>query len=112
MAIELNSLDIVRQYVSGVLGRSKHHAPNVSSVALALVGNVLWRSTGPIEVREYSGETANVLWFNIRNRRFAFVYNHETEEIELRNRTMKGQTIVCFNNSMSTTEIRKIFERL
>lgn len=67
MAISIDSLQILQKYLLGVLERADHHAGNVEGVSLTLAGAIIWKSTQEIEVREYKGETANMIWFGLNN---------------------------------------------
>lgn len=112
MAIQIDSVEILKAYISGVLERSNDHAQRVEGVSLALIGAVIWRSTGRIEVRQYGGTPANVLWFEVGSNRYAFVYNHSTESIELKSRTINGETLATFNNSTDLGIILNFFRAL
>ena len=79
--------------------RADDHAGQIEGVALALLGAVVWLSTGQISVREYAGNPANIIWFFVGKERYALVYNHQNFKIELRKRAQSGNTIAAFNNS-------------
>ncbi|WP_321290146.1 hypothetical protein [uncultured Sunxiuqinia sp.] len=112
MAISINSLETLQQYLSGVLNRAGHHAGNVEGVSLALLGAIIWKSDGEIEVREYNGSPANMLWFWVGKNRYAISYNHQTEQIELKERTHKGGVLYSFDNSTTYQELIEIFKGL
>jgi hypothetical protein len=112
MAITINSLAILQEYLLGVLERADHHAGNVEGVALTLAGAIIWKSTRDIEVREYKGETANMIWFWVDENRYAMLYNHSTETIELRKRTFKGSLVDSFDNSSGYSKIIQVFKNL
>ncbi len=112
MAITIDSLQILQEYLLGVLERADHHAGNVEGVALTLAGAIIWKSTKDIEVREYRGETANMIWFWVGERRYAMLYNHSDATIELRERTFKGALISSFDDSTSYPTIIQIFKSL
>lgn len=112
MAITLNSIDTLKSYLNGVMGRADHHAGNVEGVALALLGAVMWKSTGEIEVKQYDGRPANMLWFFVGSNRYAMRYDHSNEQIELRDRTRDGDVLARFDNNTSYQEIITVFERL
>lgn len=65
-----------------------------------------------IKVWGNQSRTGNVLWVRISRTRYAFSYNHETEEIEMRKGSMQGDTIHCFTNAMSLSELKSIFGTL
>lgn len=112
MAISIDSIEILQTYLNGVMSRSEHHAGNVEGVSLALLGAVMWRATGDIEVREYNGSPANMLWFYVGENRFSLLYNHSTEQIELRERTMNGGLISTFDNATAYADIITVFRAL
>jgi citrate lyase beta subunit len=86
MAIIIDSLDNLQNYLTGVLGRSDHHAGNVRGVSLTLIGAILSTATGEIKVREYNGRPANMIWFSVGANNYMMKYNHSTEMIELHDR--------------------------
>jgi len=112
MAITLDSIDTLKTYLNGVMGRADHHAGNVEGVSLTLLGAVMWKSTGEIEVKQYDGRPANMLWFFVGNNRYAMRYDHAGEQIELRDRTREGEVLARFDNNTSYQEIITVFERL
>ena len=90
MAVKMTSSDLMKEYFNGVLSRADHHAKGVQEISLALMGAVIWKSEGDIEVKSVKdGGMGNILWFNTGSERYAMYYNHETISIEMRARTMK-----------------------
>ena len=79
---------------------------------LTLAGAVIWRATQDIEVRTYNEETANILWLTINGHRYALAYNHQTGNIEIRDRNQNGTILASFNNSSSATSVKTIFSGL
>jgi hypothetical protein len=112
MAISINSIEKLQQYLIGVLGRSNHHAGDVNEVSLSLLGAIIWVSRGEIEVREYKGRPANMIWFHGKNGKYVLMYNHETGEIELKNRSYKSEKMFSFTNLTTNAEIIQIFKEL
>jgi hypothetical protein len=53
------SVDVLQQYIQGVMARAEHHANNVDEVALAIAGAVVWRKEGEIEVMTREGDMKN-----------------------------------------------------
>lgn len=43
MPHRVTDVDVLRDYLRGVLGRADHHAQGVNEVALAVAGGVVWR---------------------------------------------------------------------
>jgi hypothetical protein len=64
------SVDVLQQYIQGVMARAKHHANNVDEVALAIAGAVVWRKEREIEVMTREGDVRNVLWVRINGNRY------------------------------------------
>ncbi len=112
MAISIDSIETLQTYLNGVMERADDHAGQVEGVALALLGAVVWRSTGEIEVREYAGNPANIIWFFVGNQRYALVYNHKNLKIELRERTQSGTALAEFDNSTTYQEVIDVFRDL
>ena len=113
MAISASDVAILHQYAIGVMGRANHHAGQVKGIALALLGGIIWRGEpDSIEIRQHDGRLANVLWVTIGGTRYAFAYNHETEKIEIRERTQSGAVLFSFDDDTSVKEIEEIFRNL
>jgi|BioPla2DNA2_1021312.scaffolds.fasta_scaffold156508_1 hypothetical protein len=112
MAISINSIELLQKYLNGVLERAEHHAVNVKGVSLALIGAVIAKSDGEIEVREYKGRPANILWFCVNEKKYAMTYNHQKEQIELRYRTQCGKTLGVFDNKTTYETIIEVFNNL
>ena len=113
MAITANDIETLHAYASGVMNRADHHAGRVKAIALALLGGIIWKAApGSIEIKQHDGNLANVLWFNVQEKRYAFSYNHESQKIEMRDRTVQGATLHEFSNATPVDEIEKIFRSL
>ena len=95
------------------MNRANHHAQNVMTVALAMLGGVIWRADpGSIEIKEFSGGLANVLWFKVNNHRYALAYNHNTGKIEIRDRTQSGPALYDFDNATPNQTVEAGFRSL
>ena len=113
MPQEVTYIDVLRDYLSGVVGRADHHAQGVNEVVLAVAGGVVWRKDdGPLEVGTRKGEMRNVLWFTVDGERYALSYNHKTEEIELKTGTIRGRVVASFSNITSNADVRAVFDGL
>lgn len=99
MAISINSIQNFQLYLNGVIDRANHHAGPVEGVSLALLGAVMWKANGVIEVKEFAGRPANILWFEVNSNRYALTYNHQTQRMELRERKLNGNVLDQFDNS-------------
>ena len=108
-------IDVLRDYLTGVMERADHHARGVDQIALALAGAIIWRKNGdPLQVATRDGETKNVLWVTFEElaRRFAFSYDHETGQIVMKENSTHGQVAYAFDNDMALAELKGIFEAL
>jgi len=112
MALTITTLDRLNQYINGVMERADHHGQNVNEVILTLAGGVLWRATQDVEVRTYNNETANILWLVVGNNRYALAFNHQTGNIELRERTQTGNVLATFNNGTTASQVKQVFAQL
>ena len=113
MAVKMTSSDLMKEYFNGVLSRADHHAQGVQEISLALMGAVIWKSEGDIEVKSVKdGGMGNILWFNTGSERYAMYYNHETISIEMSARTMNGDTLHVFNNETPISEVFNVFKDL
>jgi Integron cassette protein VCH_CASS1 chain len=112
MALSISTLDLLNRYINGVMGRADHHGENVNQVVLTLVGAVIWKATQDVEVRTYNDETANILWLTVGSKRYAIGYNHNSENIELRERTQNGTVLAEFNNDSTAGDVKQIFSGL
>lgn len=113
MAITANDVSVLHQYAEGVMGRADHHAGQVKAVALALLGGIIWRGEpGSIEIKQYDGGLANVLWVTVGGKRYAFAYNHKTGRIEMRDRKQSGPAIHSFSNETPVAEVEAVFRQL
>jgi len=114
MAVEITDIDRLQQYLTGVIGRAQHHAPNVREVILLLAGAVVLfkDADASIEGRGEGDSLKNVLWVHIGGARYAFSYNHRDQSIEIRRGSLRGHVIASFNNQTPPEQIFRTFERL
>lgn len=108
----VTQVDVLHDYVSGVMDRADHHAGNVADICLAIAGGVIWRNDGDIRVYERQGQMTNALWFEVNGRSYAVSYNHIANEIEIRQDNLKGQTVASFSNTNTAADVRRFFEGL
>lgn len=112
MALTINTLNLLNQYINGVMARADHHGKNVNEVVLVLAGAVIWKATQDVEVRTYNDQTANILWVTVGANRYALAFNHETGLIELRERNQNGDVKATFDNSATAAFIKRVFADL
>ncbi|WKK80308.2 hypothetical protein [Marivirga arenosa] len=109
MPLTITTLTLLNEYINGVMHRADDHGHNVNEIVLTLAGAVIWRATQDIEVRTYKEETANILWLTVDGHRYALAYNHNTGNIEIRDRNQNGTVLATFNNSSSADDVKSIF---
>lgn len=115
MTIKATDIDILHRYAQGVMERSGHHAQNVGVVALTLIGGVIWKAVpGSLEIRTYSGNLANMVWWKSESsqKNYAISYNHETFEIEIREGSVKGIVLFSLSNNTKPETILNIISSL
>ena len=113
MTIQANEVETLHRYAEGVMGRAGHHAEDVSAIALVLLGAIIWRGEpGSIEIKQYAGNLANVLWVTIHETRYAFSYHHERHVIEMRERNILGVVLHSFTNETPITDVEAICREL
>jgi len=113
LAITATDVDVRHQYAEGVMNRADHHAGQVKGIALALPGGIIWRGEpGSISIRERAGSLANMIWVTIGGKRYAFAYNHGTEQIEIRDRTQGGAVLHSFDDSTPVAAVEAALRSL
>lgn len=112
MALTVQSIVELQQYAKGVFERAGHHAQGIEEISLAILGAIVWRADGQITVREYAGNPANMIWFQVDGKQYAMLYNHQTGKIELKDGSQKGPTLYTFDNTMSNKDVLDVFRNL
>lgn len=115
MSIQADDIQTLHTYAQGVMSKVAHHAGNVGAIALALLGGIIWRTQpGSVKIKEYDGGLANVLWWTSDSTgcRYACAYNHHTQEIEIRDRSVRGTALHRFSNATPVTGVETIFSSL
>ncbi len=108
----VTDVDVLQEYISGVMERAEDHAKNVNDICLAIAGAIIWRKEGDIQVYEREGQMTNALWVTISGEEYALSYNHVAEAIEVREGSMRGSVLASFDNSNTATDVRQFFENL
>jgi len=114
MAKSINTIKELKLYFKGVIERAEHHAQGVTEViypTLCLIISYIDPNSN-IEVREYNGIPANMLWVYINGTRYAFAYEHTKSVIEIRKDNIKGQVLHSINNNLSVKDLINIFKSL
>lgn len=114
MPLPVTDVEILKVYIDGVMGRADHHANEVEQIALALAGAIVWKKdTGTnIQVMQKEGNTKNVLWVFINQKRYAFSYNHSAKAIEMRTGNTRGTVLHSFCNTTLLSAVHQIFSKL
>jgi hypothetical protein len=114
MALTAKSVKDVQGYFQGVVARAEHHAINVTEVIYPLLGLIILHldSGSDIKVREYNGTPANMLWVQIKGKRYAFRYDHTNDNIEIRDGGLNGAVLHTVDNSNNIPSLVTIFEKL
>lgn len=113
MPKQVEDVELLQEYVNGVIGRADHHAKNVNEIIYSLVGAIVaYKDKDPLKVLTQDGEMKNALWVTINRKKYALSFNHVSKEIELRSGTLKGEVIHSFSNSTSNSLVREVFENL
>ena len=111
MPIQITGVDMLKEYILGVMARAEHHAQDVDQVCLAVAGAIVWRGER-IEVLQRQGVTGNVLWMYVEDRKYAFSFNHTTGLIEVRQGTLQGAVMTTFSNATPHSEVKQFFSTL
>ena len=85
----VSNVDVLQEYIAGVMERAAHHAGDVEEIALAVAGALIWRKEGPIKIYEREGKMTNAIWVVIGGKKYALSYNHRAKTIEVRERACK-----------------------
>ncbi len=114
MAIQLSSVEQLQTYLTGIIDRARHHAPEIEEVILTLIGaTVLFKDTEtPLEARSWKGSPANVLWATCNGQRYAFTYTHGNRQISIKRGGLKGIVVGSFDNQTPTNQVINIFKHL
>lgn len=111
MPVQIVGVDMLKEYILGVMARAEHHAQNVDEVCLAVAGAIVWRGER-IEVLQRQGVTGNVLWMYVEDKKYAFSFNHETGLIEVRQGNLQGPVIITFSNDTLHSDVKQFFNGL
>ncbi|MGJ7570861.1 hypothetical protein ACSFBX_10025 [Variovorax sp. RB2P76] len=106
MAKTITEVEVLGQFIEGVMQRAEHHANNVDEVVLPLAGAILWRKDMGQEIKVLT----NVLWVHLNKTRYAFSYVHSTGEIEMREGSIQGPVKCAFTNAMTAAKVKAFFE--
>src|SRR5579864_3572313 len=114
MNVQANDVHTLHRYAEGVMTRAGHHAQQIRAIVLAMLGGIIWRvDPGSIEIKQYDGRLANVLWWvSTSGHKYACAYNHRSGKIEIRDRNTQGPALHSFENSTPIADVERIFTAL
>lgn len=99
MAYRLKDKKEIDEYVLKIYQAAEHHARPVLGIIYPLsntILNIFDISRDDIKVFQQKGEIRISCWVTINKKRCFFAYNHDTEKIELRNNTWRGEVLHLF----------------
>ena len=108
MARHLRTNTEIDNFITKVIQDANHHAPNVAAVVTPLSNAVRARinlAIDKIAVYERNGNIARTCWVTIGGNRYVCTYNHDTQKIDLKRRTLQGALIFQFDNNTSAQSI-------
>jgi hypothetical protein len=111
MPKEIVDVEVLKQYISGVIERAQHHAGGVDEVCLAIAGAIVWMAD-KIEVFGREGKMANALWLYSGGNRYVLSYAHESGQIQIKERGTQGKVLAAFSNSTPNSEVKNFFRSL
>ena len=102
---KIDNITDLKTLVVDALRKAAHHAQEVEQIIPTVLGCILCYGDD-ISTKYNNADEAygNVVWFKMNNKQFCLAYSHKTKNIELRNRTQKGEAIYSFNNSTPNIE--------
>ena len=113
MATPVSDINLLRDYLGGVASRANHHATNVQAVAPAVAGHIIVnKDNDPIKIHTVAGSMKNSLWVKVRGNDYAFVYDHATQQIQIRDRSWQGALRHSIDNNTSHAQLTTIFASL
>ena len=112
MATEIGALDLLRQYVDGVMNRADHHGQNVNEIILTIAGCIAWKQEH-LEAYTREGEMVNALWVEINGNRYFLSYDHADEgSVMIKENNNRGNVIQRFDNTNTALEVKEFFQSL
>lgn len=113
MPVKVRTLESLKSYFKGVVAKAEHHAQNVNEIIYPLLGILFYYSDkAEFELRKMEGGQGNMLWAEFNGQRYAIVYAHSNRTIEIRVRSLQGQTVKALDNSTSIRELKEFFDSI
>ncbi len=113
MSVSVHSLDEFQRYLSRTMGRTGHHAGDVSIAVLTLAGGILWmKDPGPIEIRTHQGEMTGMFWVTLGGERYTFKYDVHMQRLEVRSGSGSGDLLLGVSDETDPGEIMAFLRHL
>lgn len=114
MAVNVNEVEVLKEYFLKIVKSSELHAPNVNAVIYSLLAFIILIMDEKSDIQVRSGEdgTGNMLWLTTNGHRYAFRYEISEESIVIRKGSFTGEMVAKVNNSTMTNELKQIFSKL
>ncbi len=89
------------------------HYKGVDEIIFPLIGAILWYASANLILKVVvKDEPRTFVLFYTRKKAFFLIYNLVEERFELRMKTSDGLVAAAFNNKTSTTDLKRVFEKL
>jgi hypothetical protein len=108
----ITNVDILQDYIRGVMDRADHHANNVDQICLAIAGAIVWKKDGDLTVFARAGSMKNVLWVQINGQRYALKYDHIAKRILVQQNSTRGKVLASFTNANTPADVKRFFTTL
>jgi hypothetical protein len=113
MAIPIQTLGDLQQYVRSLQANSLHHATKMLEVFPQVLVAALGRmDAGSLYAKERCGKVKNAAWCSINGKDFFFTYCHDTDSVLVRKDNMQGKTVTVFSVGDTFAHISKTLAAL
>lgn len=94
----IKTINDFQEYFKGVLERTDHHAHSVMLTSMSLVALIIAAKDedSDLQVRSQEGSLGNMMWAIINNKRYAFVFSHETFTVHVKEGSIQGEVVLTF----------------
>lgn len=109
MARKLTTNQEIDAFIAKVIEEAHDHGQNIEHVIHPLSDEVRQRldlNLDKVEVYERNGNLARTCWVTLQGSRYAFTYNYQTKQIDLRNRSTQGALRFSFENATTLADIQ------
>ena len=111
MARQLTSQAQTDNEIARIEREADHHAPHVMATVRLLYNYVIQRidfTRDRVEIYERNGAMARTTWVTFQGRRYVFTYNYSTTHIDLRDGSIKGNTLIQFNGTETAEQVASV----